>query len=93
MSFSTEKDLMDDGKDKEVTPNLSKTLSNDDIESEYEEDELYDENDITFSPKITHFEEDIAFNKAFMNIDLDDLDKFEASLSSCLGDLFHVARK
>jgi hypothetical protein len=28
-----------------------------------------------------------------MNIDLDDLDKFEASLSSCLGDLFPVARK
>ena len=26
-------------------------------------------------------------------MDLDDLDKFEASLSSCLGDLFPVARE
>jgi hypothetical protein len=28
-----------------------------------------------------------------MNLDLDDLDKFGASLSTCLGDLFPVASK
>jgi hypothetical protein len=31
MSFITEKYLLDDGKDKEGMPNLSKSLSNDDI--------------------------------------------------------------
>jgi hypothetical protein len=93
MSTSTEKDLLDDGKDKEGTPNLSKYLSNFEIESQNEEDEPNHENDITLSPKITHSEEDIAFTEAFINIDLDDLDKFEAGLSSCLGDLFCVSRE
>jgi hypothetical protein len=93
MSFKTEKHLLDDGKDKDVTPNLSKSLSNDDIKSKYDEDELYDKNDIANSSKSTHSEEDIDFSEAFMNLDLDDLDKFDASLSTCLGDLFPVANK
>ena len=93
MSTTIEKDMLDVDKDKEGTPNLSKYLSDEYMESEYEEDEFYDENDIALSPKITHSEEDIAFTESFMNIDLDDLDKLEASLSSCLGDLFHVARE
>jgi hypothetical protein len=37
--------------------------------------------------------EDVTFIEAFTNIDLDDLNEFEASLSSCLDDVFHVARK
>jgi hypothetical protein len=68
-------------------------LSNADIESEYEEDELYDEDDIAISSKSTHSEEDIAFTKAFMNLDLDALDKVDACLSTCIRDLFHVASK
>jgi hypothetical protein len=63
------------------------------MESEYGEDELYNEDDSPLSPKMTHSEEYIAFTEAFMNIDLDDLDKFEASMSSYLGDLFVVARE
>jgi hypothetical protein len=43
MSIINEKDLLDGGKDKEGMLNLSKPLSNNDIESEYEEDEFYDE--------------------------------------------------
>jgi hypothetical protein len=93
MSTSTEHDLLDVGKDKEGTPDLSKSVSNDDIESEYDEDELYDENDIATSSKSTPSEEDIAFSEAFMNLDLDDLDKFDASMSTSLGELFPVASK
>jgi hypothetical protein len=75
-----------DGQDKEGTPDLSKSLSNDDIEYEYDEDKLYyNENDIATSSKSTPSEEYIAFTETFMNLDLDDLDQFDASLSTCLG--------
>jgi hypothetical protein len=37
--------------------------------------------------------EDIAFTEAFMKIDLYDFDKFDASMSSCLEDLFPLASK
>jgi hypothetical protein len=40
MSISTEKDLLDDGKNKEGTPYLSKSLSKEDIESEYDEEKF-----------------------------------------------------
>jgi hypothetical protein len=93
MTTSTEKKLLDDVKDKEGMTDLSKSLSNDDIESKYYEDEFYNENDITTSPKSTPSEKDIAFTEAFMNLDLYDLDKFDGSLSTCLGELFHVASK
>lgn len=93
MSISTENVLLDDGKDKEGTPDLSKSFSNDDIESEYAEDELYNDNDIATSSKSTPSEEDISFTKAFMNLDFDDLDKFDASLSTCLGELIPVSSK
>ena len=94
MSTSTEKDLLDDGQDKEGTPDLSKSLSNNDIEFEHDKNELVKENDIDASSKETPSEEDIAFTKAFMSLDLDDLDKFEASLSTfALGELFPVASK
>jgi hypothetical protein len=85
MYTNIEDELLDDGTDKEVMPNLSKSLSSDDIESEYDEDELYDKNDIATSSKSTPSEEDIAFTKAFMNIDLYDLDNFDDCMSTSLG--------
>jgi hypothetical protein len=84
---------LDDGANKERTYNLSNSLSNNDIESEYDEGELDDENDIVTSSKSTPCEEDISFTKYFMNIDLDDLDNFGACISTSLGELVHVASK
>lgn len=52
MSTSNEKDLLDVDKDKEGTPDLSKSLSDEHMESEFEDDELYNENDSYLSPKI-----------------------------------------
>jgi hypothetical protein len=46
-------------------------------------------NDPASSSKIT--EEYISFPKAFMSMDLNELDKFEASMKTALGELFHVA--
>jgi hypothetical protein len=93
MSTSNEKDLLDVDKDKECTPNLSKSMFDEHMESEFEDGELYNEKDNSLSPKISNNKEDGIFNKAFMNVKLDDLDEFEASLSSCLDDLFLDARK
>jgi hypothetical protein len=43
MSTTIENDLLDVDKDREGTPNLSKSLSDEYMESEYEEYELYNE--------------------------------------------------
>jgi hypothetical protein len=85
--------LLDINKDKEGTLDLSKSLSDEHMESEYEEDELYNEDDSSLSPKVANAKEDGNFNETFINIELDDLDEFETSLGSCLHDLFPVARK
>jgi hypothetical protein len=94
MSTSTENDLVDSEQDKEGTPNLSKSLSNNEIEFEIESD---NENDIATSSKKAHSKEDIAFSKAFMSLDidnLDELDKFETSLNDfALENLFPTASK
>lgn len=86
MFINAETELLNDSIDREGTPNLYMSLSNDDVESEYDKDEIYDLNDPSSSSKIT--EEDIAFSKAFMSMDLNDLDKFEASMNTALGELF-----
>jgi hypothetical protein len=93
MSTSNENDLLYVDKDKEGTPDLSNSMSDENLESEFEDDEPYNENDKSLSPKISNCKEDSIFTKAFMNAELDDLDEFEASLSSCLDDLFPDARK
>jgi hypothetical protein len=49
--------------------------------------------DKSLSPKISHSKKDSIFTENFMNTELDDLDEFEASLSSCLEDFFPDARK
>jgi hypothetical protein len=36
---------------------------------------------------------DIVFIEAFMQLNFDDLDKYDASPSTCLSELFHVASK
>jgi hypothetical protein len=90
MSTSTENVLLDDGIAKEGTSNLSNSLSNDDIESEYHEDKIYDENDIVTSSKSILSGEDNAITEAFMSMDLDEFDNFEASMNTSLGELFLV---
>ena len=85
MSINTETELLGDGTDEVGTPDSSSPLSNDDV------DELYDCNDPASSSKFT--KEDLAFSKAFMSMDLDDLDKLEASMNTTLGELFSVARE
>jgi hypothetical protein len=92
MSTNTENELLDDGISKEGT-HLSKPLSNDDVESKYDEDEPIDDHDIATSSKSTPSEEDIVFIKSFMNIDLCDSYNFDGHMSTSLGELFHVASK
>jgi hypothetical protein len=80
-------------KDNKGMPDLSKSMYDEHMESKSEDDELYNENDSSLSPKISNAKEDGIFTKTFMNIELDDLDEFETSLGSCLDDLFHDAIK
>ena len=54
MSTTIENDLLDVDKDKEGTPDLSKSMSDEHMESEFEDDELYNENDKSLSPKISN---------------------------------------
>ena len=61
MSTSNERDLLDVDKDKEDTPDLSNSMSDENMESEFEHDELYDEHDKSLSPKISHSKEDSIF--------------------------------
>jgi hypothetical protein len=93
MSTSNEKDLFYVDKDKEGAPDLSKFMFDKHMESKFEDDELYNKNDSSLSPKILNHKEDGIFTETFMNVELDDLDVFEASLGFCLDDLFPHARK
>jgi hypothetical protein len=51
-STSNERDVLDVDKDKQDTPDLSNSMSDENMESEFEHDELYDEHDRSLSPKI-----------------------------------------
>jgi hypothetical protein len=93
MSTTIENDLLDIDKDKDGSPDLSKSLFDEHMESKYKEYKLYNEDDSLLSPKVANAKEDGTFTETFMNMELDDLDEFEASLGSCLDDLFHVARE
>jgi hypothetical protein len=82
MSSGSENELSVDDTDEVGTPVSSRPFSDSRL------DDLYDCNDPASSSKFT--KEDAAFTKAFLEMDLDDLDKFKESMELAIGEFFHV---
>ena len=82
MSSGTENEPSDDDMVEVGTPVSSRPFSDSGL------DDLYDCNDPASSSKFT--KEDAAFSKAFIEMDLDDIDKFKESMELAIGEFFYV---
>ena len=97
MSTSTENDLICGSIDKEVTPETSETTETpelpessiiENVESDLEDNESFDDEYETSS-----YEEEDAIAMAFMDSNLDKLDKLDSNKNSSLADYFPVTKK
>jgi hypothetical protein len=86
MPADTRNELLDDNVDGEDTPDLSDSSSNRTVEPSRE-------TIITNAYKSILPHDCAAFGRAFIYMNLDDLDKFDAIIHTSLGNLFHIASK
>ena len=82
MSSCSENELSVDDMDEVGTPVSSRPFSDSRLH------DLYDCNDLASSSKFT--KADAAFTKAFLEMDLDDIDKFKESMELAIGEFYQV---